>query len=605
MNNQPNTPQTGGGKDLVWREKYLESLDAQEKESAQLQETINTLRRGLLSVSLVGDGIDQDLDDNLAALRRQLHKLDQQAELNNLLQIIETKLLELDARKVEKTDGMMELLDIAAHNLGKLRFNPQHRRAIRKFTRSLKDPGNDVPAKLKRLDDFISLVASIMQSLLEESKDSSPGFLQRLFSAPTKQSKASKPKASPQSLDAPEPTKTPQETASTPTQQEEEPSSSDNREALKEAKTEQQSINELLNSDQPLLASDDALSLVKDFIYQQLDSVDPAQAIGQVASQLRSKLLSSQGEELKTCLVQIQNLLNLATANEQNELRKYLVELNHSLSLLQAFIGKSKHNSLSNKKLDSALDKDLRLQLSSIHTNIESVSDLSTMKTTIKQQLDSMVTTMDEAKESKQKAEEDYLTEISALGEKFAAVQQECQQLKQSMDNQKQAMEVDSLTKLPNRFAFNSRLKQEYETLRATTDPACLCLGDVDEFNQLNKRFGVAAGDKALQLIARQVNKQLGADQFLARYSGDKFVLLLPTSSAEQGLALLEAICQEIRNTPFKCKDEDLDITLSFGLTEMCREDSEHTAFERAEKALQGAKQEGGDGCQRWINAPK
>ena len=603
MNIKTDPLRDNGGKESIWREKYLESLDTQEKESAQQQQTINTLRRGLLSVSLAGDGIDQELDLSLASLRRQLHKLDQQAELNNLLQTIEEKLLELDKRKIQKADGMLTLLDVAAVSLGKLRFAQNHKRAIRKFTRKLKKPGDDLQAQLALLEDFIQLCVTIFGNLLENDGAEHLGIWQRLFAKHTAAAAKTKAKAAtPQSLDSDESLKTGEANA-TPsaanpaTNNPIAESSSALNEQVTAVDTKTKPASNSTQTQAVKLSVSETEKMVKEFIYQLLDNIESGDAIQAVAAGLRSKLLTARGEELKSTLDQIHNLLNLASANERNSLRKYLEELNASVAQLSKFIGHSKGHSASLKQLDKSLDKDLRLKLSSIHTNIEKVTDLADMKTAIKSQLDDMVVVLDESKVQKSKSESDYLAQLDTLEKKFEAVEKESKHLKEAMENQKLAAEIDSLTKLPNRFAFQERFKKELEILTVTSDPISLCIGDVDDFDQLNRNFGLNAGDKALQLITKQMQKLLSTDDFIARYSADKFVLLMPLKSAECGSKVLLAICEEIRQTPFKCRNENLDITLSFGITELTRGDEETSAFKRAKNALLAAKEAGGDDC--------
>ena len=401
MDIKQDTLRSNGAKESIWREKYLESLDAQEKESAHQQETINTLRRGLLSVSLVGDGIDKDLDLSLASLRKQLHKLDQQAELNTLLRVVEEKLLDLDNRKIQKADGMLTLLELAALSLGKLQFAQSHKRAVRRFTRKLKKPGETPQSQLVLLEDFIQLCVSIFSNLLENDKSPNVGFWQKLFSKPqpsaTKSEQAKQPALdigdSPeQALATPDLSSI--NSAASPTVSQ---SSSDTK-----ASTNSLDTASCDRTPEPAkayeLSKSDTESMIKEFIYQLLDTIESAVAIQTVASQLRSKLLTSRDEELKNCLAQIHNLLNLAAANERNALRKYLEELSDSVSQLSKFIGQSKGHTKALSQLDKRLDKDLRLRLSSINTDIEKVTDLSDMKAALKNQLDGMLVTMDEAK---------------------------------------------------------------------------------------------------------------------------------------------------------------------------------------------------------------
>ena len=88
----------------IWRDKYFSTLDELESEQAAATAAIDVLRRGLLSVSLAGDGLDADLDEKLVKLRGKLKTAQDYSSLSKLLQNIESDLIRLETQKQENTE---------------------------------------------------------------------------------------------------------------------------------------------------------------------------------------------------------------------------------------------------------------------------------------------------------------------------------------------------------------------------------------------------------------------------------------------------------------------------------------------------------------------
>src|SRR3954452_15722217 len=82
----------------------------------------------------------------------------------------------------------------------------------------------------------------------------------------------------------------------------------------------------------------------------------------------------------------------------------------------------------------------------------------------------------------------------------------------------------DSLTGLPNKRAFDSRLDTELRRAAREYYPVALVALDVDRFKQLNDTWGHAVGDAALQTLARHIEAELRAGDICARVGGDEFV---------------------------------------------------------------------------------
>ncbi len=161
----------------------------------------------------------------------------------------------------------------------------------------------------------------------------------------------------------------------------------------------------------------------------------------------------------------------------------------------------------------------------------------------------------------------------------------------------------DALTGLPNRSSFNNRLDQEVATsLASGRRLAVLCL-DLDRFKEINDLFGHAAGDRALQAVAKRVAGVLDDDHMLARLSGDEFAIALPgISNPSTAGRIAEAILEALQ-APFDNADAGHPISTSVGIA-ICPDDARdrQSLLSHADTALYRAKNEG-RGTYRYFEA--
>ncbi len=86
---------------------------------------------------------------------------------------------------------------------------------------------------------------------------------------------------------------------------------------------------------------------------------------------------------------------------------------------------------------------------------------------------------------------------------------------------------------------------------------------DVDHFKRINDSFGHLAGDRVLKIIANELRKRLRKTDFIARFGGEEFALLLPETPLEAGLPLIDGLRAGIQACPFHFKGARLEVTLS------------------------------------------
>ncbi|HZW27209.1 MAG TPA: GGDEF domain-containing protein, partial [Trueperaceae bacterium] len=107
-----------------------------------------------------------------------------------------------------------------------------------------------------------------------------------------------------------------------------------------------------------------------------------------------------------------------------------------------------------------------------------------------------------------------------------------------------ESLVTDVLTRLGNREGFQRRLQAELARAERYGHPLNLVMVDLDNFKQINDRFGHAAGDAALVAVAESLTSHLRSSDHAFRWAGDEFVLLLPEVKPEEAHAAAERFAE-------------------------------------------------------------
>ena len=151
---------------------------------------------------------------------------------------------------------------------------------------------------------------------------------------------------------------------------------------------------------------------------------------------------------------------------------------------------------------------------------------------------------------------------------------------------------TDGLTGLKNHRAFQERLGEEVERALRYGSKLSLVLADVDHFKLYNDRFGHPAGDSMLKEFADVLLTASRSSDFVVRYGGEEFALILPETSAEEAACLAERIRVALKLSPLGQQN----VTASYGCAELKpgREAKSHLVAE-ADRALYESKHAGRD----------
>jgi diguanylate cyclase (GGDEF)-like protein/PAS domain S-box-containing protein len=121
----------------------------------------------------------------------------------------------------------------------------------------------------------------------------------------------------------------------------------------------------------------------------------------------------------------------------------------------------------------------------------------------------------------------------------------------------------DPLTGLPNRLAANERRQLEFIALQRSGKPCAVMLIDVDHFKQVNDNFGHAVGDRVLRRVGRCLASSLRESDFVARWGGEEFLVLLPGTELDAATRVADKLRQAVESRP---DPEAGTITISLGL---------------------------------------
>lgn len=680
-----------------WKEKYLKSIEQQEKLERRWDARLDLLRRGLVRSTLAAEGTDRVVDQCMKEMREVVRSDDMDAGLAALLPRLEKAVLDSEQRRETRVNQTSAALTALVSQLQTLPLPREVSRPLKNFAKHLDarvGQAREIPLLLSELS---GLQGKALGQLENPTEPGRPGLLQRLFGSREADEMALQvaPEAVPRpalqlaesiaaphaerpqvnvdlvpnvdkpqvavahitaTVVAPEPltietppaaTPSPAVVAFTPPVLGPEPE----RARAQTPETQPQpdiehpeepapSIIEpeiqaqpAINPDEltpavyldslplppamaEMLATVDTEQSEQDVLYALPDSPEPSYS--SVAKHIEDTLLGllddltlperhrPQAEamrdrlqnglnwyELLPILDDLATLMLAITDSGQHEFEAYLQQLNERLESFQSNLQAASEGHADNRSAAREMDTQIREQVDGLQSSMQEAADLDDLKHVLENHLEGLLGTMDQHQKQRDEREQEVAARLHSLAERVAHMEQEALGYREHLEEQRQKALIDPLTDLPNRAAWSERLDHEINQWQQHGNTLLLAMLDLDHFKRINDNYGHLAGDKVLKIIANVLRKRLRGTDFIARFGGEEFVLLMPDTVPIAGAKLLEKLRASIEACPFHFKGEPVTITISMGLTAFKPGEHSDLVLKRADQALYRAKHAG------------
>ncbi|WP_223501694.1 GGDEF domain-containing protein [Pseudomonas sp. BF-R-24] len=637
-----------------WKEKYLKSIEQQEKLERRWDARLDLLRRGLVRSTLAAEGTDRAVDQCMKEMREVVRTDDMDAGLAALIPRLEKAVLDSEQRRETRVNQTSAALTALVTQLQTLPLPRDVSRPLKNFAKHLDarvSQAREIPLLLSELSGLQGKALSQLENPTENGR---PGLLQRLFGGREAQEAEASTAAAPAlaapvaespaaSCEVPAVERVEDEFAPTepavafaPPAAEPQPPSAAAAEIESAEKPTPETIatspESQANPDElTAQASPDSLPLPPipmqdvpvdqapsehDILYALPDSPEPSYS--SVASHIEDTLLGllddltlperhrPQAEsmrdrlknglnwyELLPILDDFATLMLAITDSGQHEFEAYLQRLNERLESFQSNLQAATAGHADNRSAARQMDTQIREQVDGLQSSMQEAADLEDLKHVLENHLEGLLGTMDQHQKQRDEREQEVAARLHSLAERVAHMEQEAQGYREHLEEQRQKALVDPLTGLPNRAAWSERLGHEVTQWQQHGNTLLLAMLDLDHFKRINDNYGHLAGDKVLKIIASVLRKRLRGTDFIARFGGEEFVLLMPSTVPAAGLKMLESLRASIEACPFHFKGEPVTITVSIGMTAFRPGEHSDQVLKRADQALYRAKNAG------------
>lgn len=169
-------------------------------------------------------------------------------------------------------------------------------------------------------------------------------------------------------------------------------------------------------------------------------------------------------------------------------------------------------------------------------------------------------------------------------------------ELRQALEDARERMQVDPLTRIYNRGAFDVALQRYTELAHASGQTLGLILLDLDHFKKINDTHGHLVGDRVLRSFADLLSRSfLRADDFVARFGGEEFAVLLFAGGDDVVARLAGTVLERLRNLDLPELAAGWQLSCSAGYALLRAGEHHEALFQRADGALYRAKNNGRD----------
>ncbi|MGI1679397.1 MAG: GGDEF domain-containing protein [Cellvibrionaceae bacterium] len=579
------------------RDKYIELVDEQAELEKTSGEQIASLRRTLIRVSLIGDGVDAELDGALDSFRDEV-RANKTTSFLRELSAVENAVLAFDHRKSARQEKIIGIINSLCDGLTGVAPNREIKKRIKKFTKAL-------PATLQKqyaINDVLSELSELQQLALQNSETKQVSLLQKFLGGKNNDSESFlEDDESNYSLDNP----------GSLDSSDQETSGKSNTVGLKEEGAEElrhdnkatpshigqkERDDSIANSELPI----DFKAIAKratEILQSLLDEVKPENCVEEKIINARERIINGLSwNDFVPTLEDIRDLIMQSNVEADKGFSNFLIQIDQELKTLSQLAKSATFSAQQQDAWQEHVESEVGTQLQSLTKEVGKADDLDDLKSTVNSRIKEIRSVIAKPSDKNDSAKT-LANQVQALMSHVKKLESEAEKTKNTLAEEHEKARKDTLTGLPNREAYNEKSHEEYSRWRRYSNPLSMAVIDIDHFKQINDSYGHQVGDKVLKLLARETLKHLRDVDFVARYGGEEFVVLLPETTQQSALVALEKVRTGLADIPFHFNNKPVKITVSIGISEFGNGDTVDSVFARADKSLYSAKNNGRNQC--------
>jgi diguanylate cyclase len=284
--------------------------------------------------------------------------------------------------------------------------------------------------------------------------------------------------------------------------------------------------------------------------------------------------------------------------DERQQLEKLLQQVTSQLNAIGSLINGEVIDRGAARQSRADLDARVRSEIRDLDQQITQLDDLSEVRRTAQTHISAIDDHLQVFEAREQTRDESAGERNEGMRERIQELERETTALQSALLREQKLALTDALTRIPNRLAYQERVKQDFQRWKRFRRPLVLLVWDIDHFKAINDTYGHPAGDKVLQLVAQLFKRQLRATDFVCRQGGEEFVMLLDGAADDMALQLANRMREAIGGMGFHCRGAPVAVTISCGLTSFQESDTPESVFQRADKLLYKAKHSGRNRCE-------
>jgi diguanylate cyclase (GGDEF)-like protein len=178
-------------------------------------------------------------------------------------------------------------------------------------------------------------------------------------------------------------------------------------------------------------------------------------------------------------------------------------------------------------------------------------------------------------------------------GKLMADVQYTVNHLDEVISSLERSTMTDYLTGVYNRYACEMRLGEDIARVVRAGETASLAMLDIDDFKAINDKYGHDRGDVCLKKIVEIIKNNIRQGDWIARWGGDEFMIMLFNSDEESSVKIIERVESALKEEPNAILFNGIKLTLSVGICQYNGQDDAEVFFRKVDSALLLAKRRG------------